>query len=114
MPQGSGIHARPIWRREPIRAVTAMCARYSGPMRVRFASVGAVLALGAPVGLLWIRSAQAGVWPAPEWIADELASMGVVYAYVALSTLAVFTAFGWRIGRMQDTVLATSLADPLT
>jgi diguanylate cyclase (GGDEF)-like protein len=79
-----------------------------------FAVAGALLALGAPAGLIWIRSTLAGVWPAPEWIAAELEAMGPVYAYVALSTLVVFAAFGWRLGRLQDRVLAASLADSTT
>ena len=52
--------------------------------------------------------------PAPAWVLASVESELAVYLYVTLSTTAVFSAFGWIIGRKSDRLDAMSLTDTLT
>ncbi|MCC6217202.1 MAG: GGDEF domain-containing protein [Polyangiaceae bacterium] len=76
--------------------------------------IGAVLAFGAPGGLLALHALRDGALPAPAWIAAELAAHAGDYAYVTASTLAVLVWLGWRLGRKDDSLRDGALRDALT
>jgi signal transduction histidine kinase len=73
--------------------------------RRRYAALGALLGLGAPSGLLVLRSIlrrrSAG------WLATELRNRPVTYTYVTLATMLAFAAFGRALGRREDRLIAT-------
>jgi diguanylate cyclase len=69
--------------------------------RWRYAALGALLALGAPAGLGLLA-------------ALGLHSEAVVFAYVSVSTLAAFSAFGYALGRQAERLDQAGLTDPLT
>lgn len=76
--------------------------------------IGAVLALGAPAGLLILRSATARVFPSPAWILAELSRDVPGYLYLLVSTTAVFTVLGRVLGRAEDRLAARATTDVLT
>jgi diguanylate cyclase (GGDEF)-like protein len=83
------------------------------PRYVLYAAWGALLSLGAPVGLLLIRlSSYRGV--SPTRIGAELAADVLTYAYISLSTATVFTLFGYALGRQADRLAQLSITDALT
>lgn len=75
--------------------------------------VAALLSTGAPVGLLAVRG-LAAARASPEWVRDEIAAHAAIFVYVTLSTLSVFLAFGYVLGRQADRLLELSQTDPLT
>jgi diguanylate cyclase (GGDEF)-like protein len=80
---------------------------------LRYGALGALLSLGAPLGLALLRAGGAA---APFWDGlrlDLLAEMPT-YAYVAGSTFVVFTLFGLSLGRQADRLVDLSNTDPLT
>jgi diguanylate cyclase (GGDEF)-like protein len=82
------------------------------PRRLYYTVAAALLAAGAPLGLLVVRLvahrlALAGL---RREIADDLTT----YAYVTLSTIVVFSMFGYALGRQADTLLRLSRTDALT
>jgi len=83
------------------------------PRRLRYAATGIVLALGAPLGLLGLRLAAA-----PEASATalrfELERDSAAFLYVTASTMVVFFAFGYVLGRQADVLADLSRTDPLT
>jgi diguanylate cyclase (GGDEF)-like protein len=74
---------------------------------------GALLALGAPLGLLVLRSISSGRASLGD-LAAEVRSDPLAYAYVTLSTLVVFTLFGRALGAQADRLYELSASDPLT
>src|SRR5208282_2929313 len=82
--------------------------------RVLYPSVGILLALGAPGGLLLLRAIGAGEAPTPSWIAQEIGGAPLVYAYLVTSTALVFTVIGFVLGRKEDLLESLSTTDPLT
>jgi diguanylate cyclase (GGDEF)-like protein len=83
------------------------------PQRLRYALAGAVLSIGAPLGLLLLRllhSPQVSLAGMGEEIVRDTAT----YAYVTVSTLVVFTLFGLALGRQADRLSDLSKRDPLT
>jgi diguanylate cyclase (GGDEF)-like protein len=82
--------------------------------RVVYPSVGILLALGAPGGLLLLRAIEAGVAPSPGWVAHEIGGAALVYAYLLSSTALVFTVIGFVLGRKEDLLESLSTTDPLT
>jgi diguanylate cyclase (GGDEF)-like protein len=83
------------------------------PRRWLYAATAAVLAAGAPAGLLVVRAVGRG-GASPAWAASEIAADAATFAYVTLSTLTAFLAFGYLLGRHADRLLALSRTDPLT
>jgi len=83
------------------------------PRRVSRALTGAVLAVGAPVGLLAVRLLPTGATH-PGGVRGELAGDPSTYMYVTVSTVAVFALFGYVLGRQEDALVALSHTDPLT
>lgn len=84
------------------------------PRRRLYPVLGFFLAVGAPGGLLLMRSlanAELGNW---EWMANELAARTLTYGYIALSTAIMFVGLGIIIGSNEDLLQRASLTDPLT
>jgi diguanylate cyclase (GGDEF)-like protein len=77
------------------------------------ALVGALLAAGAPLGLLVARATQQGRFTA-AWARQEVAAEVSTYAYVGLSTFVAFALFGRALGRQADRLYDLSRTDPLT
>jgi diguanylate cyclase (GGDEF)-like protein len=76
--------------------------------------IGALLALGAPVGLLVLRGLVAGALLRPGWATAELAGDPLLYLYLSVSTTLVFALFGFALGRGHERLAALSISDPLT
>jgi diguanylate cyclase (GGDEF)-like protein len=76
--------------------------------------IGAVLALGAPGGLLVTRSAIAGAFPSPAWVFAELSRDVPGYLYLLVSTTVVFAVLGRILGRAEDRLAARATTDVLT
>jgi diguanylate cyclase (GGDEF)-like protein len=84
------------------------------PGRFRYGLVGALLALGAPGGLLALRAFEDGRAPEPGWIVSEIAHEPSLYLYLLMSTAVVFALFGFAVGRQADRFSKLSISDPLT
>jgi diguanylate cyclase (GGDEF)-like protein len=82
------------------------------PRRLTYAVVGAVLAIGAPIGLLFVRFAFGGE-DAFRWM-EELVRGSLTYSYIAISTTLAFGLFGWFLGRHADRLIALATTDELT
>jgi len=83
------------------------------PRRFSWAAIAAVLAAGAPIGLGLVQAGtapDAGLAALVRSVKQDLPA----FVYVTVSTLAVFTAFGYVVGRQADALAALSLTDPLT
>jgi diguanylate cyclase (GGDEF)-like protein len=76
---------------------------------VWYAAAGAVLSLGAPMGLLLLRELYV-----PRPIAAELLSDRLTYVYVFVSTALVMSSVGYLLGRQADRLAALSETDSLT
>lgn len=74
-----------------------------------YAAAGAVLALGAPTGLLILRELSR-----PRPVATELSADRVTYLYVLVATIVVLAVLGFVVGRQADELAALSETDPLT
>jgi diguanylate cyclase (GGDEF)-like protein len=85
----------------------------SSPRRTSFALAGALLALGAPTGLLLTRLVRRGEF---SWrtVGNEIVSDGSTYAYVAGSTTVAFALFGGALGRYADRLAYLATTDSLT
>lgn len=83
------------------------------PRRVLYAACGALLSVGAPLGLLLIRL---GLYRSgsPVRIGAQLATDVLTYAYISLSTATVFTLFGYALGRQADRLAQLAVTDGLT
>lgn len=83
------------------------------PRQSAYSLAGAILALGAPGGLLLVRALHAARLSLP-WVRDELASDTLTYVYIALSTLLAFVVYGTALGRQADRLYELSRTDTLT
>lgn len=81
--------------------------------RFLYALIAIGLSAGAPLGLLVVRMAGAEEIGG-DALRRELEGNLSTYAYVLLSTLAVFASFGYVIGRQADALVALSRTDTLT
>jgi diguanylate cyclase (GGDEF)-like protein len=77
------------------------------------AVLGAVLALGAPCGLLLVRFLERGEIGLRAALAEVRADPATFF-YVTLSTLLAFSLFGHARGRHADRLYEVSSSDPLT
>jgi diguanylate cyclase (GGDEF)-like protein len=84
------------------------------PRHVFYPVAGALLALGAPGGLLLLR--WFGSKPADPfaWIAAELVRDEATYAYLTVSTSAVFIVLGYVVGTSADRLRSIAITDSLT
>jgi diguanylate cyclase len=78
-----------------------------------YALAGGVLALGAPAGLLVLRSLIAREFSTQFLLADVLADPAL-YAYLTISTAIAFSLFGAFTGRQADALSRLSRVDHLT
>jgi diguanylate cyclase (GGDEF)-like protein len=77
------------------------------------ALLAGALGAGSPAGLLALRGIRAGRLDA-AWVAEELSANATTYAYLLLSTTAVFAGFAFVLGRQADRLERLSRTDPLT
>lgn len=76
--------------------------------------IGLLLALGAPIGLLMVRSIGSGAFLDIEWISSEFRDYSLTYLYLLVSTSLVFAVLGYALGTQQDLLVETAVTDPLT
>jgi len=86
----------------------------SWPRRRIFPVLGALLALGAPLGLLALRALLASRAPTPSFLAAQIQADPVTLGYALLGTTTVFVLLGRTLGAREDKLAATSMKDPLT
>jgi diguanylate cyclase (GGDEF)-like protein len=83
------------------------------PRRFTYLAAGVVLAAGAPLGLAALKlvvGAECSLAAASRVVHQDLPA----FAYVTVSTAAVFAAFGYVLGRQADALLALARSDALT
>jgi diguanylate cyclase (GGDEF)-like protein len=78
-----------------------------------YLAAGAVLALGAPLGLLAARGIESRRFSA-SWAAEEIARLPLTFTYVTVGTMTLLALLGWALGRQFDRVRLLSITDPLT
>ena len=76
---------------------------------IGYAAAGAILAVGAPTGLLILRELYT-----PRPVTTELVSDRLTYLYVLVATVVVLAFLGFWLGRQADQLAALSQTDPLT
>jgi diguanylate cyclase (GGDEF)-like protein len=76
--------------------------------------LGALLAMGAPLGLLLLRSVLASRFPTAGWVAAEVRGDPATYAYLLVSTSVVFAILGSVLGALVDELAQSSTTDSLT
>ena len=76
---------------------------------IGYAAAGAILAVGAPTGLLILRELYT-----PRPVTTELVSDRLTYLYVLVATVVVLAFLGFLVGRQADQLAALSQTDPLT
>ena len=81
--------------------------------RLSYLTIAALLATGAPLGLIALRAWQARGFSS-SWLQAEWARDAPIYVYVGVSTLLVFAAFGYALGAQADRLYDLSSRDPLT
>jgi len=81
--------------------------------RLLYTVTAVVLAFGAPLGLMIVRFARAGTVSVAA-VRGELGRDASTYAYVTVSTIVVFAAFGHVLGRQADALVQLSRTDSLT
>jgi diguanylate cyclase (GGDEF)-like protein len=86
----------------------------STPRSRAYPVLGTFLALGMPVGLLFVRSLTVGRVPSLDWALEDVARFLPTYAYVAFSSLALVTSLGYLLGRLFDRERLLSFTDSLT
>jgi diguanylate cyclase (GGDEF)-like protein len=84
------------------------------PRRLLYAAAAAVLAFGAPVGLMVVRLAEGSGTSVIAAVGEDLRGDTRTYAYVTSSTVVVFALFGYVLGRQADALVRLSRTDPLT
>jgi diguanylate cyclase (GGDEF)-like protein len=87
--------------------------RLPWPKSALYPLVGALLALGAPAGLIVLRCLLARDISPRAVVADVTGDI-VTYAYLTISTMVAFIAFGLFIGRTSDRLRMSATTDLLT
>lgn len=88
----------------------------SAPSRAharRFALIGFLIAMGAPLGLVALRSLERGE---PPWrvLSADLSADWPLYLYMTVSTALAFSIFGAVLGGLLDAQRRLATTDPLT
>ncbi len=78
-----------------------------------YALTGALLSLGAPLGLAVVRAGLDGSFSI-LWASRDIATDSATYGYIAVSTLIVFSIFGAILGGQADKLERLARVDPLT
>jgi diguanylate cyclase (GGDEF)-like protein len=81
--------------------------------RALYSAAGALLALGAPLGLLLLQAVRARRLSG-AWLVQELSERTAVHVYVTVGTLIAFALFGYLLGREGDALRKLAGTDPLT
>jgi diguanylate cyclase (GGDEF)-like protein len=76
--------------------------------------VGAILSMGAPIGLLVVRLLQGGAGWSVRAVTTAIAADPTAFVYVGLSTAIAFALFGNLLGRQADHLADLSQTDALT
>ena len=100
----------------PARRGTALFQRNGlgrVPRRLSYAAVGALLSVGAPIGLLLLRLNRQGRISLAR-IRAEVAGDIPTYGYISTSTGLVFSLFGGMLGRQADRLAGLATTDALT
>jgi diguanylate cyclase (GGDEF)-like protein len=84
------------------------------PKATFFAAIGALLSLGAPLGLLVVRSVAASTWPTFDFIRAQIKSDPLLYGYLVSATMVMLVLLGRALGAREDALAKTSITDPLT
>jgi diguanylate cyclase (GGDEF)-like protein len=84
------------------------------PKATFFAAIGALLSLGAPLGLLVVRSVAASTWPTFDFIRAQIKSDPLLYGYLVSATMVMLVLLGRELGAREDALAKTSITDPLT
>jgi len=84
------------------------------PRKTLLALAAAVLAAGAPLGLLLLRAGLNRTAPDLGWISGQLRGDLPLYLYLWLSTSSVMAGFGFVTGHYQDRLQVISNTDALT
>jgi signal transduction histidine kinase len=71
-----------------------------------YAASGALLGLGAPLGLVALRWLERRCPRGIGWLRAELAADPSLYAYATVATTIAFGAFGFALGRKQERLVA--------
>jgi diguanylate cyclase (GGDEF)-like protein len=82
--------------------------------RILYPLCAVLLAQGAPLGLLCVRTFVARDLPSATWATAELSRDPLLYAYLAVSTSVVFAAAGYILGRTVDRLRGMATSDGLT
>ena len=82
--------------------------------RTLLALSGALLAAGAPLGLLLLRAWLSRSAPDLSWISNQVRAELPLYLYIWISTTIVMLGFGFVTGRYQDRLQIISNTDLLT
>ena len=90
-----------------------MSRAFESRHRLHSALAGVLIPMGAPLGLLLLRTLVLGL-RTPASIRKELASNRLIYLYVTGTTTCAFTLFGYVLGRQSDQLEQLSTTDPLT
>ncbi|HKO91978.1 MAG TPA: GGDEF domain-containing protein [Polyangiaceae bacterium] len=83
------------------------------PKSTAWAAAGALLAAGAPLGLLVLRAIQTRSLDF-AWVKSQIQSDPGLYLYLSVATTCVMVVCGYSIGRYEDRLRLRSLTDPLT
>jgi diguanylate cyclase (GGDEF)-like protein len=95
------------------QARDALASRILDRKRLVYGIAGALLSIGAPLGLLMVHLGGDGILSF-ERIRERIASDRATYIYVTMSTAIVFTVFGAVLGGRTDRLAALANTDPLT
>lgn len=90
-----------------------MTSLRGAPRRLTYFAAGVLLAAGAPLGLALLKLValdEASLAAASRAVRQDLPA----FAYVTVSTVAVFAAFGYVLGRQADALLDLARSDGLT
>lgn len=99
--------------RKPRRDACGEAFAGAMPRRVAYSLAGALLALGAPLGLASVRLAQRRAFSLAA-VKEDIAAERASYTYVTSATILVFAVFGRLLGREADRLLTLSTTDELT
>jgi diguanylate cyclase (GGDEF)-like protein len=83
------------------------------PRRLSYAALGALLSIGAPIGLLLVRLHRHGRISLAR-ISAEVSGNVPTYRYISTSTGLVFSLFGGMLGRHADRLAELATTDALT
>lgn len=84
------------------------------PKAIVFATWGALLSLGAPLGLLLLRLLTSNSAPTFAFVGSQIKSDPLLYGYITFATMFMFVLLGRTLGRREDELANTSITDPLT